>query len=90
MKHKHAEFIHAWAEGVEIQFKTPDSSEWHDLETSYPNWTDKNEYRIKPEPLVLYVNEYPDRFGHPFLSKENAVKESQIGLIRTIKLQEVE
>jgi len=46
MKHKHAELIHAWAEGARIQ--TLDSDTWVDVPR--PSWGDGITYRIKPEP----------------------------------------
>ena len=46
MKHKHADLIHAWAEGAEIEFKMPDGK-WR--LTVRPTWHESNEYRIKPE-----------------------------------------
>ena len=54
MKHKHAELIHAWAEGAEIERlsqgygKTPMQGHWEPR--SNPSWNTFDEYRIKPEP----------------------------------------
>ena len=49
MKHKHAEFIHAWADGAKIQWRDPkDDERWSDIRM--PNWLEDCEYRIKPEP----------------------------------------
>ena len=43
MKHKHAELIHAWADGAKIEFyRNPD---WHSV--SMPGWDSTAEYRIK-------------------------------------------
>ena len=47
MKHKHADLIHAWADGAQIQWKDRDE-QWHDM--GEPLWSEKHEYRIKPEP----------------------------------------
>lgn len=46
-RHKHAEFIHAWAEGKEIQYFSKNANEWIDLDQ--PSWHLCDEYRIKPE-----------------------------------------
>lgn len=54
MKHKHADLIHAWADGAQIQSKNPDET-WVDI--SEPIWINSAEYRIKPEPkpdVVVY------------------------------------
>jgi hypothetical protein len=53
--HKHAELIKAWADGAEIEQKTP-----HGVWENFDNeWTETwYEYRIKPEPkpdVVLYT-----------------------------------
>lgn len=45
MRHKHADVIHAWAEGAEVQCKR--EGRW---ETDFdPNFFDSLEYRIKPK-----------------------------------------
>jgi hypothetical protein len=45
MKHKHADLIHAWADGAEIQCKYGNG--W--LTEKNPYWEESYEYRIKPE-----------------------------------------
>ena len=52
-KHKHAEVIHAWAEGYTVQRLhypccTTDRKDaiWGDCK--YPQWLEENEYRVKP------------------------------------------
>ena len=55
MKHKHADLIHAWADGAEIEFKMPDGR-WRI--TARPTWHESDEYRIKPEekkPVVRWL-----------------------------------
>ena len=47
MKHKHAEYIRAWADGAQIQVKAPFSKKWEDSEC--PRFYESYEYRIKPE-----------------------------------------
>lgn len=49
--HKHAEFIHAWANGEEIEFFNDGLQKW-DFSCN-PNWYADCKYRIKPE------REYP-------------------------------
>lgn len=44
-RHKHADLIHAWAEGAEIQLKRGNGS-WVTVEK--PDWLASLEYRIKP------------------------------------------
>jgi len=48
MKHKHADLIHAWADGAEIQCKSHENDKWEDVRT--PAWGEHFFYRIKPEP----------------------------------------
>ena len=60
MKHKHADLIHAWADGAEIQYKDKDSTQWRNIATPY--WDSQiGEYRIKPEekkPVVRWLWAY--------------------------------
>ena len=44
--HKHADLIKAWADGAEIQCHCEDYG-W--IDTSYPEWREFNNYRIKPK-----------------------------------------
>ena len=56
MKHKHAELIHAWADGAEIQAKAPNINKW--INVFHPSWDDCLQYRIKPEekaPVVRWL-----------------------------------
>jgi len=57
MKHKHADLIHAWADGAQIQFRTSNGN-WADLDHC-PSWSTNWEYRIKPEPkpdIIKFIN----------------------------------
>lgn len=62
--HKHAELIHAYADGAEIQLQNS-IGEW--MDEKYPTWNLTAVYRIKPErksDVVLYrqikVSRFPD------------------------------
>lgn len=46
-RHKHADLIHAWAEGTEIQFLNS-IDQWVDIEGA-PCWHKDHQYRIKPK-----------------------------------------
>lgn len=46
MKHKHADLIHAWADGAQIQHHHGEDR-WDDIST--PRWLEDHNYRIKPE-----------------------------------------
>jgi len=57
MKHKHADLIHAWADGAQIQIRCSPSDKWANAHS--PFWDADREYRIKPEPtpdLYKYVD----------------------------------
>jgi len=45
MRHKHADIIHAWADGSEVQVRCYNGV-WKDVVT--PSFDDSSEYRIKP------------------------------------------
>ena len=55
MKRKHADLIHAWADGKTIQVEEPNGT-WTDVEI--PNWYEHNNYRIKPEPIPDIVRDF--------------------------------
>ena len=46
-RHEHADLIHAWAEGAEIQYKNC-SGEWVNVGSS-PRFITSIEYRVKPK-----------------------------------------
>jgi len=62
MRHKHADLIHEWAEGAEIQYRNKYNDFWHSLSANDSVlWTEADyyEYRIKPAPkpdVVWYAN----------------------------------
>ena len=76
MKHKHADLIHAWADGAQIQLYT--SAEfWED--TKHPQWHEDMDYRIKPEPKpdvvkIFYLESHPF-LGLRFSEEINPVQE---------------
>ena len=48
-KHKHAEVIHAWANGAKVQVKYESVGCWQD--STDPVWFTEWEYRIKPSDI---------------------------------------
>ena len=55
MRHKHADLIHAWAEGATIEFKHV--TRWSPTLNNQPSWLPSQEYRIKPKTKkVVYCN----------------------------------
>ena len=46
--------MQAWIEGKTIQYRSYRHTEWVELTSPIWDW-DCGEYRIKPEPLVIYV-----------------------------------
>ena len=52
MRHKHADLIHAWADGAEIEIKL--GSEW--VAEKVPDWHGEWEYRIKPKEPEWWEN----------------------------------
>ena len=46
--HKHADAIKAWADGAEIECRSPHGDHW--IPTEYPTWLLDVEYRVKPKP----------------------------------------
>jgi len=61
MRHKHADLIHAWAEGAEIEIFN--CGKW--VVVQHPTFSGSLEYRIKPTPkpdVVKHYYKYDDRF----------------------------
>ena len=50
--HKHAEVIKAWADGEQIQYRDRPDADWKNC---HPSWALDYEYRVKPEPLIIYA-----------------------------------
>ena len=67
MKHKHAELIHAWADGAIIEAryeKATGWTDWQEEDVGFIWYIGGAEYRIKSEPKpdnVLYIKAY----SHP-------------------------
>ena len=53
MKHKHADLIHEWADGAEIEYFNHTIHQWEGVRN--PSWNENSEYRIKPEPKPDHV-----------------------------------
>jgi len=90
MRHKHADLIHAWAEGAEIEYKPVDVSIWKDCGDLEPSWgNDFFEYRIKPEKkpdIVRYTNIYANgTVGNDYRFIEEAKLKSANDAIGHIK-----
>ena len=58
MKRKHAELIHAWAEGAKIQYFDISRNEWLDTMYNNPSWFDDTEYRLKPKTTIVRFRNY--------------------------------
>lgn len=53
--HKHAELIKAWADGAEIECRSPYTNyKWGS--TTAPLWLPSYEYRVKPQPKKYKVH----------------------------------
>ena len=63
-RHKHADEIHAWAEGAIIQFKIGLTDRlWIDCPGNNPAWSLEKVYRIKPAKKVIKFRNYLTKFG---------------------------
>ena len=70
MKHKHADLIHAWADGAQIEWQDI-NGDWCSISET-PAWSIETVYRIKLEPkpdLKLYfeIAKYTSEKDKPFL-----------------------
>ena len=86
--------ITAFAQGKEVQVRTTTNSNWSN--TRDPLWHPSQQYRVKPEVVVKYINIYEDgsRYTHVTLSDAIEGKIRGDGYInpsvRTIKVIEEE
>jgi len=95
MKHKHADLIHAWADGAEIQIQMLDGS-WGDcVRKDYPDWNPNLKYRIKPEekkPVVRWLWAYKPNgkwtYSANFMTESEARKNS--GVTQTYQYHKLE
>lgn len=63
-RHKHADEIHAWAEGAIIQFKiNPTDQSWIDCPSNNPAWSLDKSYRVKPAKKVIKFRNWITKFG---------------------------
>lgn len=72
--------IRAWTEGKTIQMRYPGpGASWSDYRGDCPEFEDDDlEWRVKPEPRFLYVNEYAGNvFGNAHTLSEHALRERQ-------------
>jgi hypothetical protein len=86
MKHKHADLIHAWADGAEIQSTWLGGNDWED--DLFPTWAINKVYRIKPEekkPVVRWLWAYRDGSFDAELRTEEENKDTDEGAF--IKLE---
>jgi len=60
--HKHAELIHAWADGAKIEFRWDVCDDWRRI--TAPRWDQTGDYRIKPESKPDTVWNYNAFEGH--------------------------
>jgi len=79
MKHKHAELIHAWADGAKIEMKMAVSGKW--VETSCPQFYLDTEYRIKPEPKPDYRKYFVYHSNRPCIYPYTSNEMANLALI---------
>ena len=83
-RHKWADLIHGWAEGVEIQFNSvgnPDDSVWMDCIDPPPQWDNERfKFRVKPKEPEWHEN-IPEHGVLCWVSDTNRYPKSRIDLI---------
>ena len=92
MKHKHAEFIHAWAEGHEIQW-LDSYGDWCNI-AGTPSWNTEYTYRIKPEPKPDVVHELSIMlkgnnkfgYGHPNYPSLRITFDGETGALKSAEV----
>lgn len=59
---QHMEVFTAYAKGAKVEFKRPGEIEWKEIDD--PSFNPNCQYRVKPEPMVVYINVYPENPHH--------------------------
>jgi len=70
-RHKHADLIHAWAEGAEIEYYSLDDGCWRPTPTSGPLWQDGTKYRIKPKTKIIRFRNYISCSGNIYVASDS-------------------
>ena len=91
-RHKHADVIHAWANGDQVQQRESDGS-WSSIK--HPGFYTDSEYRIKPKTVrkVGWVNigsfDQTGRYlgATIFDSKESALLNKPLTWVATVKIE---
>lgn len=93
-RHKHADVIHAWAEGEEIEQRNLDSDRWFPVKAEHPIWYAHTEYRIKPKIVKRegWVNVYPSMsyaayVGYVFDTQKEADRNKDDGRQATVRIE---
>ena len=91
-KHKWHKEIKAWADGAEIEVRSPLNNGWSAwvlVENKSPQWFNENQYRIKPQPKEpQYLCVYEAATGlHLAKSYPTDVNTSIFSYIGKIKLE---
>lgn len=63
--------MQAFEDGKEVELEG--SIQWLPANNPNWNWAETN-YRVKPEPMVLYVNIYDDGERHTYKNESHAIK----------------
>lgn len=69
-RRKHADLIHAWAEGAEIQYQKANGS-WDCVFENYPTWSDCEIYRIKPKTKIVRFRNWISCSGNIYVASES-------------------
>lgn len=82
--------IAAHRDGKVIQYIEKGTSDtWADCINNSPVWDFYHyNYRIEPEPRVVWFNEYPGHFGGIYSSREAALQSARDACIRQVKFIE--
>lgn len=96
MRHKHADVIHAWAEGEAIEWYDPLNEKWYPVPAPGSDllcWEERHEYRIKPKIVKKegWVNVYKnniarDVFYRVYATKNEADKRDGIDRVACIHI----
>lgn len=88
------EVMQAADDGKEIEYQNDARGSWHGFDGELPLWNwGSTDYRTKPEPMEFWVNVYggvyTTRAHKTEAEARKECKDSQVNIIKTIKVREV-
>ena len=81
--------MQAFAEGKDVEYRPIGNPEWRPATAMMPVYHD-NEYRVKPEKVVQWLNIYRDGHNTPYATKYKCDRQANTDRIACIRIEYTE